>query len=270
MLLFFLLVESVKMTKKRPKFGVLPLLNMPQKSHQSVSKPARPLRSVVSEESLDYHLNKAKTSCYKNFPDFCKRAQALKSMREWCIKVEEDRIVLKKAEGSPCLPELELIVGNSLGFTVIVYGWLLPDDHILYTEYLRSMKNITLRDLVKVLTQSCIVCPGIEQFEMNSNIIHHSIPKSVDPLNCDDNEPTNISYKEYWRSRKCLLLVQSVEHCPSYHDQSYTVVRATKAKQRRMSQPAHLNAPVSKTAPDTCRLKLTSREQRLRCVELKH
>ena len=32
-------VVSAKMTKKRPKFGVLPTLNMPQKSHQS-EKPA--------------------------------------------------------------------------------------------------------------------------------------------------------------------------------------------------------------------------------------
>ena len=42
--------------------------------------------------------------------------------------------------------------------------------------------------------------------------------------------------------------------------------RARQAKQRRISQPAHLYAPVSKTTPE--RLKLTLREQRLRCVEL--
>lgn len=76
--------ESAKMTKKRPKFGALPLLNMPQKSHQNVSKPTRPLRSVVGEDSDD-HLNKGKTACYKNFPDFCKRVQALKSMHEWSV-----------------------------------------------------------------------------------------------------------------------------------------------------------------------------------------
>ena len=163
------------MTKKRPKFGALPLLNMPQKSHQNVSKPTRPLRSVVGEDSDD-HLNKGKTACYKNFPDFCKRVQALKSMREWSVEVEEDRVVFKKTEASLCLPELELIVDDSLGFTIIAYGWLLPDDHILYTEHLRSMKNIKLSDLVEELTQGYIVCPGIEQSEMNSNIIHHVIP----------------------------------------------------------------------------------------------
>ena len=156
------------------------MLNMPQKSHQNVSKPTRPLRSVVGEDSDD-HLNKGKTACYKNFPDFCKRVQALKSMHEWSVEVEEDRVVFKKTETSLCLPELELIVDDSLGFTIIAYGWLLVDDHILYTEHLRSMKNIKLSDLVEEHTQGYIVCPGIEQSEMNSNIIHHVIPKSVDP-----------------------------------------------------------------------------------------
>lgn len=249
------------MTKKRPKFGALPLLNMPQKSHQNVNKPTRPLRSVVGEDSDD-HLNKGKTACYRNFPDFCKRVQALKSMRQWSVEVEEDRVVFKKTEASLCLPELELIVDDSLGFTIIAYGWQLPDDHILYTEHLRSMKNIKLSDLVEELTQGYIVYPGIEQSEMNSNIIHHVIPKSVDPLTCDHHEAQNFAYKEYWRSRKCQLLVQSVEHCPSCREQSYTGERARQAKQRRISQPAHLYAPVSKTTPE--RLKLTLREQRLR------
>ncbi|KXJ26111.1 hypothetical protein AC249_AIPGENE15853 [Exaiptasia diaphana] len=34
--------ESAKMTKKRPKFGALPVLNMPQKSHQTQTTTTRP------------------------------------------------------------------------------------------------------------------------------------------------------------------------------------------------------------------------------------
>ena len=85
-LIYFLLVESAKMAKKRPKFGALPLLNMPQKSHQNVSKPTRPLRSVVGEDSDD-HLNKGKTACYKNFPDFCKRVQVREKERTRTYKL---------------------------------------------------------------------------------------------------------------------------------------------------------------------------------------
>lgn len=41
---------SEKMTKKRPKFGALPLLSMPQKSFQKQPPTPRPLRSIVKED----------------------------------------------------------------------------------------------------------------------------------------------------------------------------------------------------------------------------
>lgn len=208
-----------------------------------------------------------KRHCYKSFHEFCKRAQSLKIIQEWCTQAKEDRMVFRKSnESSVCLPQLELVVDDSLGFTILVYGWLLPDDHILYTKYYRSMRNVTLNELVRKLTESFIICPGIEQPELNSNIIHHVIPMSVDPLNCSDNEPENFSFKEYWRSRKCQLLVEGIELCLSCEEQSYNMHRSSQAKQRRMSEPAHLYAPVSKTAPD--RIKLTLRGQRLKCADL--
>lgn len=43
-----------------------------------------------------------------------------------------DRVVLKRGKEPFCLAEYELIVDDSLGFTVMCYGWLIPDDHQLY------------------------------------------------------------------------------------------------------------------------------------------
>lgn len=74
------------------------------------------------------------------------------------------------------------------------------------------------------------------------------------------------SFKEYWRLCKCQLLVEGIELCLSCEEQSYNMHRSSQAKQRRMSEPAHLYAPVSKTAPD--RIKLTLRGQRLKCADL--
>ena len=130
------------------------------------------------------------------------------------------------------------------------------------------MKNITLSDLVRELIESFVVCPGIEQPELNTNIIHHVIPMSVDPLNSDDNGPENYSFKEFWHSCKCQLLVQDLEDCASWDEQTKSIRRSSMAKQRRMSEPAHLFAPVSKMAPD--RLKLTLREQLLKCADLEY
>lgn len=51
-------------------------------------------------------------------------------------------------------------------------------------------------------------------------------------------------------------------------DYSHASDLKVKAKQRRLSEPAHLKAPVANTAPD--RLKLTLQMQRLKCSELEH
>ena len=64
------------------------------------------------------------------------------------------------------------------------------------------------------------------------------------------------------------LLVQDLEDCASCDEQTKTIRRSSLANQRRMSEPAHLFAPVSKTAPDG--LKLTLREQRLKCSDLEY
>ena len=54
--------------------------------------------------------------------------------------------------------------------------------------------------------------------------------------------------------------------CDRCNDYAVHNGAAQKAKQRRLSTPAHVKAPVSKTDP--VRLKLTLQEQRLRCSEL--
>lgn len=148
----------------------------PQKSFQKQPPTPRPLRSIVKEDFEVSDILTEKRHCYKSFHEFCKRAQSLKIIQEWCTQAKEDRMVFRKwNESSVCLPQLELVVDDSLGFTILVYGWLLPDDHILYTKYYRSMRNVTLNELVRKLTESFIICPGIEQPELNSNIIHHVI-----------------------------------------------------------------------------------------------
>ena len=204
----------------------------------------------------------------KAFPSFAKEHNHSRVFKNGLLKSKKTIIFRKFDQPSVCLPQLELVVDDSLGYSIIVYGWLLPDDHILYTQYLRSMKNITLSDLVRELIESIVMCPGIEQSELNSNIIHHVIPMSVDPLNSDDNGPENYSFNEFWPLRKCQLLVQDLEDCASCDEQTKTIRRSSLANQRRMSEPAHLFAPVSKTAPDG--LKLTLREQRLKCSDLEY
>lgn len=64
-MIHFLAVRTEKMTKKRPRIGAIPKVNMPKKSHET-PKPrprARPSRPVVIEE-MQQQTNQ---HCYKKF-----------------------------------------------------------------------------------------------------------------------------------------------------------------------------------------------------------
>lgn len=144
--IFSLIDQSAKMTKNKPKFGALPKLNMPKKSHESSKPSPRPERSVVkfNEGPLPH-------SCYKGFSELCQRVKSLKSLGDWSLKIFEDKIVLKKTVHPYVLPRLEIIMDDSLGFTVKVFGSYLPEDHPLYLDYRRTVRNITVSNLIRQL-----------------------------------------------------------------------------------------------------------------------
>ena len=140
------------MTKKKPRFGALATLNMSTKSHECVMPTPRQPRHVVHEEQELSHPD----VCYKNFAETCKRVATLKSLSEWNSKTISDRIVLKKVV-EPCVLS-EIVIDDSLGFTVKVFGCFMPKD-----LYMRSVCNITIQGLIKELD-----CRGVEATEICS------------------------------------------------------------------------------------------------------
>ena len=136
------------MTKKKPRFGALPTINMPTKSHECVKPtPRQPRHHIVHEGQELGHPD----VWYKNFAETCKRVATLKSLSEWNSKTNSDRIVLKKVVEPCILPEIEIVIDHddSLGFTVKVFGCFMPQDYSVYGLYMRSMCNITIQGLIK-------------------------------------------------------------------------------------------------------------------------
>lgn len=175
-----------------------------------------------------------------------------------------DRLLFQKKTAGVMLPEIELMIDDSLGFSISVYGWLLPEDHGIFTTNLRSVCNITVSDLIKSIN-SLQICPGVEPYELSSKIVHHSIPKPVDPLFADSD--SSFPHQEYWRTKNCSVLCESDDsQCPSCHQYSHKSEINHKAKEKKLNEPAHLFSPISQTAPQ--RIKLTLQRQRLRCAEL--
>lgn len=77
-----LLCFDLKLTKKKPRFGALPTLNMPKKSHETAKPPPRPCRSVVKD------LEPSSSSVYyKTFNELCQRVKGLKTLSEWSYKI---------------------------------------------------------------------------------------------------------------------------------------------------------------------------------------
>ena len=48
--------------------------------------------------------------------------------------------MIGKLNPSLLLAEYEIIVDGSLGFTIIILGWLPPENHFLHTRHLRSVR----------------------------------------------------------------------------------------------------------------------------------
>ena len=91
------------MTKKKPRFGTLPVLNMPKRTHDT-PKPKQRTRSVVKD-----HLPVPRQAVYKNFKELCQRTSGLKNLNDWNMKLMNDRFVVKKMLDPFLIPEFEII-----------------------------------------------------------------------------------------------------------------------------------------------------------------
>ena len=246
------------MTKKNPKFGALPTLNMPKKSHDSKKPVPRSSRSIVR----DHEDNNTNKRIYKTFEELCVRVKSLKTLSTWKLEQLNDRMLIKRLSDSFLLPELELIIDDSLGFAIKVFGCLLPEDHELYSNCLRSVTNVSVSNLVKDM-ERYFICPGVERSTC-SDVIQHVIPKFVDHLK---EEEESFPSKQYWRAKGCELLCEgSNQPCMSCSKYSHASGKTKRSKLKKLSEPAHINSPVSQTPPE--RIKLTLQMQRLKCAEL--
>ena len=128
------------------------------------------------------------------------------------------------------------------------------------------MNNVLVSDIVEEMN-SYSLCAGLGNpcSEMSSPQVHHVIPVEVDPLSVEDQHQM-FPHKEFWRSNECLLMCRETERCNECESCLSSCKKQIQAKIRRLSVPAKLNAPVSKTAPE--RLKLSLQQHRLKCAQL--
>ena len=91
--------------------------------------------------------------------EFKKRISSLKLPDDWQISDKENHI-FKKSKSYE-ISSIDIYVGEDLEFIIRVFSWCIPLDHEIYTKYKKTMKNITLSNLIKVISYYNI-CSGIK------------------------------------------------------------------------------------------------------------
>ena len=276
--------------KKELKAGAVPTLNLPIKSIASTSMKERSTLAIDKREVWNAEQSSSSQSSstyqfYKDFNDFSSRLHKLKLNNCWKINQTSsntDVIKLSYQELQFLLPKFEIFIDSTLAYTIRIYGWLLPDDHFLYTNYCRSFLNVTLSDFI-IHINKLKLCPGITLLNSNlptSETVRHVVPKV---FSFDEYDPSqeqspplpphpvhHIQQVEYLRSKSCIVL-DYFEYqyckCKPCLDCEAKFKYSLKQKEKVHLTPAHKNAPVSNTDPH--RIKLTLTDLRLECHQLK-
>ena len=163
------------------------------------------------------------------------------------------------------LPQLEVVIDDIVGFTLKVYGFYLPDDHQLYSQHFRSVTNYSVANLVKKI-ESHIVCNAVNA-TVSAHMVHHIIPKSVDHLTFEDNVNSS-PHEEYWRVKDCEILRSGLDQWARCSKFVQTEEKSKMVTQRKLTEPAHINSPVSETPPE--RLKSTLQMQQMKCSQVEN
>lgn len=228
-------------------------------------------RIITSKSS-----QKIQTIKYKTLDEVIKNAELLKSLSDWFIQTSSKELTLKKIQEPWTYPEFEIVIDDSLGYTVKIFQWLLPEDHEIYRKHKRSVRNTTLLNLVNEI-KNYNVCQGVER-STDGRIIHHVVPLSCQDLDDDENnEEILIPFrsKTFYRLRECEILLKCENNepitkpnficlnCKSYKD---SLLYQSNKKEKNIINPAKTKAPLSVTSKP--KVVLALRQERLKCAQL--
>ena len=115
------------------------------------------------------------------------------------------------------IPKLEILFQNNMSYTCAVFGWPLPESHIIYSKFHRSVENGTVPEVLCFIISSHITNGlDIKQVYYSGSVMNHVIPCKLH-LNLPSNSwstPQNV--KELKREKRwCYILVSSSDNpCP--------------------------------------------------------
>jgi hypothetical protein len=243
--------------------GAIPSQNLPARDSDSIvkhpEKIKRVARSIVQDRPL---VSDERKFQYKNLKELSARVKKL-TVNDWKLTVTENQVRLCKFEVPYITPRLDIQIDDSLGFTLIVFGWSLCENHTIYKSTRRSLRNITVSNLIKEIEEMTI-CIGHPEDAFSGDSLRQVLPIEIDPFDRTESS-SPFPCKEYLRATACEILIEgSIEgtdrNCKFCAEKVCYQETAKKRQQARQMVPAKPKAPVSSTSSQ--RIKLTLQAQR--------
>ena len=247
------------------KDGEIPRRNLPIKSIPSTTIVS-PRSSVLLEKRAN--LVDIRKVIYKDYDVLVRRAKLIKCQGWSCDSSKDSYVKLTKSDNKHSVPQFEIFIDDSLGFTIRCYGWLLPETHLIYKKNFRSVRYITLSSLINCI-ENFTLCEGGTQCSPKN--VKHVLPCEFELFNDDDQFDSTVSETIYYRAPDCDILCDE-KKCKQCDNIEKVVTK--KVVLNQIITPAKLNAPVSKTNPQKIRLTLQNQRKELkslneRIIELK-
>ena len=197
--------------------------------------------------------------------EFKKRISSLKLPDDWQISDKQNHVFQKRKSYE--ISSVDIHVGEDLEIIIRVFSWSIPLDHEIYTKYKKTMKNITLSNLIKV-TSYYNICSGILDEQAKKIAICHSVPKTFD---FSQNSSVPFHQVTFYRSISCVLLIdksnESCRNCIKFERNALSTTKKLLKRKEKNITPAKTNAPISQTSSE--RLKVTIQTYRMENKELK-
>ena len=140
--------------------------------------------------------------CYKSFSEFNQRMKSLQLVG-WQFSVNDTVAYLKFYDNEHSVPKYEIFVDEQLVCTLRVLLWNINSHHEIYSLYHRSLRNITIPNLIKSFMEYHI-CAGLPD-TLSGSCLEHNVPEI---FLLSDKQPVcqNKWYKSKAESKESLSL----------------------------------------------------------------
>lgn len=145
---------------------------------------------------------------------------------------------------------IHLLVDSGLGCSVFIYQWPIPENHVVYKQFNRSVRHGNIHELLQLMQNSglCEGLPDIDevkdvvidsttQVQLPGTIVRHSVRKQI------TTEEPNFEVSVFLRSVDCRVIKETAhDSCQPCTTAMNAIRRANRRKSKASTESAKPNA----------------------------